>query len=149
MFSLGYLSSGHTVCTWARMWGSVVIFRSQKGFASKKVWETVVYMICNRSSHMSGCPNRDPAGGMMRPVAIFLNCILWTLHSNLGGVACYRIWFLHVQPLYHPTVTIMALWSPLTYKYAYYLLLSHSFKLLLACLCGFLFPRRQGDQTQG
>ena len=31
----------HTIFTWARMWGSAVIFRSQKGSACKNVWETL------------------------------------------------------------------------------------------------------------
>jgi hypothetical protein len=35
-FNFGYLLSGHSIFTSARMWGSVVIFRSQKGSASKK-----------------------------------------------------------------------------------------------------------------
>jgi hypothetical protein len=34
--NMGYLSSGHTILTSARMWGSVVIFRSQKGSANWK-----------------------------------------------------------------------------------------------------------------
>jgi len=29
-----------TVFTWARMWGSLVIFRNQKGSASNEIWET-------------------------------------------------------------------------------------------------------------
>ena len=43
MCNFGYLSSGESVFTWARMWGSVVIFRSQKGPAGKEVRETLVY----------------------------------------------------------------------------------------------------------
>ena len=38
----GYPSSGHSVFTWARMWGSVFIFRSQKGSTSKNVWEQLL-----------------------------------------------------------------------------------------------------------
>jgi len=29
----------HILFMWARMWGSVVIFQSQKGSARKRVWE--------------------------------------------------------------------------------------------------------------
>jgi len=38
----GYPSSGHSVFTWTRMWGSIVIFRSQKDSASKTVWEPLL-----------------------------------------------------------------------------------------------------------
>jgi len=37
IFNYGHLSSGHCMYTWARMWGSVVIFQSQNGSASKRV----------------------------------------------------------------------------------------------------------------
>jgi len=37
----GYLSSAQTIATWARLWGSVVIFRSKMGSARKKVWGTL------------------------------------------------------------------------------------------------------------
>jgi len=38
------LDTCHTVTTftWARMWGSVVIFRSQTGPTIKNVWETLI-----------------------------------------------------------------------------------------------------------
>jgi len=36
--SFGCLSSRHCIFTWERMWGTVVIFHSQKGSASKSVW---------------------------------------------------------------------------------------------------------------
>ena len=42
----GYLFSGHAIFTWARMWGSLVIFRSQKGPESKNVWETLQLNMC-------------------------------------------------------------------------------------------------------
>jgi len=35
----GYLPE--TVFTWARIWGSVVIFRSQKGSANKRIWKAM------------------------------------------------------------------------------------------------------------
>jgi len=35
-----YLSSGHSYISWGMIWGSVVIFRSLKGYANKEVWET-------------------------------------------------------------------------------------------------------------
>jgi len=35
----GCQSAGQSIIPWARMWGSVFIFR--RGFASKQVWETV------------------------------------------------------------------------------------------------------------
>jgi hypothetical protein len=35
IFHFGYLSSGHSIFTWVRMWGSVVILRSQTGSESK------------------------------------------------------------------------------------------------------------------
>jgi hypothetical protein len=43
-FNFGYLSYGESIFTWASMWGSVVIFRSQKGTASKNVWATLIQM---------------------------------------------------------------------------------------------------------
>ena len=33
----------HTIFTWGRMWGSVVIIRNQIGSASKEIWETLDY----------------------------------------------------------------------------------------------------------
>jgi len=39
MFNFGTYHADTITLT--RMWGSVVIFRSQKGSASKKVWETL------------------------------------------------------------------------------------------------------------
>jgi len=41
IFNFVYMSSEQCIFTWARMWGSVVIFRSKKGSASKNVWETL------------------------------------------------------------------------------------------------------------
>jgi hypothetical protein len=35
-----YVSSGHTMFTWARMWWSVVIFRSQKASTGKGLWNS-------------------------------------------------------------------------------------------------------------
>jgi len=40
-WNFGYLFSGRAIFMWARMWGSLVIFRSQKGPGSKNVWETL------------------------------------------------------------------------------------------------------------
>jgi len=37
VFKFGYPSSPHPIFTWARTWGSVFIFRSQKGSASKNL----------------------------------------------------------------------------------------------------------------
>ena len=45
IFNFGYLSFIHLKFTWARIWGSVVIFRSQKGSVSRKVWETLLLVI--------------------------------------------------------------------------------------------------------
>ena len=39
MFNSRHLSPGHSVFAWPRMLGSVAIFRSQKGPASKNVWK--------------------------------------------------------------------------------------------------------------
>ena len=46
----GYLSSWHSVFTWARMWRSEVIFWSKKESASKNVWETLSQSIPFTSS---------------------------------------------------------------------------------------------------
>ena len=40
ILNFGYLSSGQSVFSWPRMWGSVDIFRIKKGSASKNVWDT-------------------------------------------------------------------------------------------------------------
>jgi len=41
VFNFGCLTSGHSIYSWARMWGSMVIFRSQKRSASGNVCETL------------------------------------------------------------------------------------------------------------
>jgi hypothetical protein len=55
-FNFGYLSSGHPIFMSARMWGSFVVFRNQKGSASQNVWATLLYSI-NRHvlTMVTGC----------------------------------------------------------------------------------------------
>jgi len=48
IFNFGYKPSGHSVFTLARKWGSVVIFRRQKGSVSKmfgKHW-SIQFTVC-------------------------------------------------------------------------------------------------------
>jgi hypothetical protein len=46
IFLFWHISPGNSVrvFTWARIWGSVITFRSQEGFASNKVWETLTHI---------------------------------------------------------------------------------------------------------
>jgi hypothetical protein len=52
----GYMLSGHAVFTWARMWGSLVIFRSQKGVPEQtRLGNTAVEYAYNNMD----CPSTD------------------------------------------------------------------------------------------
>ena len=41
--NIGYLQSGHPVFTWAGVWRSAVVIRSQKGSSSKAAWKTLLH----------------------------------------------------------------------------------------------------------
>ena len=53
IFNFGCLSSGHYILTWARMWGSVVILRRQKGSASKRLGRDLKLLFSLASDHFS------------------------------------------------------------------------------------------------
>jgi len=42
ILNFGYITTRYYTFTSARMWGTVVIFRSQEGSESKTVWETII-----------------------------------------------------------------------------------------------------------
>jgi hypothetical protein len=90
-FNFGYPSSGHCIFTWARMW-SVFIFRSHKGSASKKVWETL-YIVSNaridmdakkmdRRAHRWQRCMLYPEEGRIQSAAVFFR-ILWQICSTI------------------------------------------------------------------
>jgi hypothetical protein len=62
-FLIFYTYHPNTVFTRARMWGSVAGFLSQKGFASKNVWETLTSTIpealCSKELRGTIWPNYD------------------------------------------------------------------------------------------
>jgi hypothetical protein len=64
IFSSGYLSSGHSTFTWARIWRSVAIFRDQKGSASKKFGKR-----CYKLSPLHFFSGTTTQGGLWPPRA--------------------------------------------------------------------------------
>jgi hypothetical protein len=82
----GYLFSGHAIFTWARMWGSLGIFRSQKGVRQqKRLGNTAVEyaynnVVCPSTAHWWFCT----------PPALALKTIRI---ENTVCVCVFFIWF--------------------------------------------------------
>jgi hypothetical protein len=79
VFNFRYLPSGCSEFTWARMWGSVVIFRNQKGSASRKgLGNTALHSFIRGKISSIWYHHTTPAGVRAR-ACLFLYSNFWTM----------------------------------------------------------------------
>jgi hypothetical protein len=115
-FSFGHLSSGRSIFTWAGIWGSLIIFQSQKGSTSLWFWETpahtvsflVVFVSLKRLlTSLESCVTNVWAVSVSPVSRDFIDLIFWTYFL----ISCkFASGFCFLRPVPNITMTLHSYW---------------------------------------